>query len=188
MSDKKTIQTKRKRVGYTVDREAMIVTWKMYERVGNDSTRSTGFDSLAGERLIEHSFTCGTHRLIKGRAREASKELTACGPLSMIADNPWARVVEWEPLWGETTYGELVQIAKRWHLNGLRAGTFEQCEYFSELIALAGGNSGDVDLDEVTNGVVVNDPRTGSAYRFGSEWLFEIAPDEVRERLEALPW
>ena len=79
---------------------------------------------------------------------------------------------------GDDPYvARLVEIWKRWHLNGLRAGTRAQADFLREhpVNAVYPASHYDLALEALT-AAGLNPDRD---YKYGKAWLVELLPDEL---------
>ncbi|MGL5713295.1 MAG: hypothetical protein ACRCX7_12635 [Cetobacterium sp.] len=71
--------------------------------------------------------------------------------------------------------GRIVEIWNEWHLNDLKAGTKKQTEYLNKV--------GVVGYDEAVKALKDVGLYEDSGYRYGSDWLFNPAPNDIAEEL-----
>lgn len=83
----------------------------------------------------------------------------------------------------DSSVKEIVELWKRWHMNGLNAGTRRQKEFLNQYFS---EHNVDYSYDKACSVLRLNDLYEDHGYKYGHSWLVEIVPSDVIDRIKQL--
>jgi hypothetical protein len=109
-----------------------------------------------------------------------------CGQTGVPAD------IDFAPGWDADSAAKLAEIWKRWHLNGMQAGSPAQAAWLREHLVTAVYPESHFDKVKVALTDAGLEPdasflHNDEPYHYGSAWLYEAVPTDVLEWLQDLP-
>lgn len=115
--------------------------------------------------------------------------LGSCG---QIVDGLEVAIVNRSPGWSPRMVARFVAYWRRWHFNGMRAGSPRQSDYLRKhpISVVFPESRYEKERQALTDAGLNPDTeynRDGEPYAYGSAWLHEDVPDSVLAWLRALP-
>lgn len=115
------------------------------------------------------------------------------GSCGQIVDHLLTDITIYAEGWSEESVTELVTLWKRWHLNGMRAGSLRQ---EAHLRTLSYDRARDGDHYNWARNVLAHaglhpdasvEGKAEDGYRYGESWLYEEIPHDVLAKVFSLP-
>ena len=148
-----------------------VVSIEVRTRTAEEGRLTTDLTEYVGN-YAELSVTVDGYRYEGSRSKRSDRGCVTSGA--------------YHELKGEPRIDRIMELARRWHLNGLRSGTTEQQKAVKEALEGRRYDYGEACEALKERGLYEVSGPHGVKYRYGHKWLLEVLPEAVIDELRTI--